>query len=294
MAKEDEAKQEEMKNTPDTEPVTEPAAEEPAEGAEPAADDSARGRFLARLKGKYPDEAFDDDEAVYDRAGKDYDDYEKRLGDYAEREKAFSDLFLSNPVLARMMSSIKKNPKKDAEVYFIRRFGENLRDILDDPEKQDMVVKENKEWAERVAKSKEYEAEWRKNISKSLSALEKAGGKDMTEDDKNNAIDWLDGITNNVVKGVYTPEMVQLALHAIRHDDDVAQAKAQGLVDGRNEKIQEKLHKPAKGDGMPSLGGRSGGLPKQEPTVPGALGNYGSERQDIWSRGGEKRRRMNG
>lgn len=313
MAKKDEGLQKELQDvqegTQGGEPADEggadaaPAADEggaadaPAGddgGGEPAADDSARGRFLARLKGKYPDESFDNDDAVYERAGKDYDDYEKRLGDYAAREKGFSDLFTGNPVLARMYSDIQDNPDDDAEMYFVRRFGDSLKDIIDDPAKQEQVARNNKKWAAKIAKEKEYNEQYRKNIDASLTAVDKMKADGMTTEDKDNALDLLDEWAHNIVIGIYTPEMVQMALHAMKHDDDVEKAKAQGLVDGRNEKIKETLHKPAQGDGLPVLGGRSGGLPKEEPSVPGALGSYGSERQDIFTRGGEKRRRNNG
>ena len=58
---------------------------------------SNRERYTERLKAKYPDREFADDEALFGQINDDYDGYDKELSGYKEREKALSDLFASNP-----------------------------------------------------------------------------------------------------------------------------------------------------------------------------------------------------
>ena len=54
---------------------------------------SGRERFLERIRGKYPDREFGDDEALFGQINDDYDDYDGRLKRYEEDEAALGDLF---------------------------------------------------------------------------------------------------------------------------------------------------------------------------------------------------------
>ena len=46
-----------------------------------------------------------------------------------------------------------------------------------------------------------------------------------------------------------------MALKALNHDADMASAREEGAVEGRNARIEEKLRKPKTSDGVPMLGG---------------------------------------
>lgn len=66
--------------------------------AETEAVKSKRDTTLERLRGKYPEEQFDDDEQIFGRINADYDEYDNKLAGYQEREGKFSDMFTSDPV----------------------------------------------------------------------------------------------------------------------------------------------------------------------------------------------------
>ncbi len=42
--------------------------------------------FMERLKNKYPDDNFDDEEALYGRLGEDYDNAENEIAEYKKHE----------------------------------------------------------------------------------------------------------------------------------------------------------------------------------------------------------------
>ena len=69
---------------------------------------SNREQYAERLKAKYPDREFADDEALWGQANEDYDGYDKELAGYKEREKAFSDLFTSDPRSAAFLTNWRK------------------------------------------------------------------------------------------------------------------------------------------------------------------------------------------
>lgn len=51
---------------------------------------SNRERYTDRLKAKYPDKEFADDEALFAQINDEYDGLDKELSGYKEREKALS------------------------------------------------------------------------------------------------------------------------------------------------------------------------------------------------------------
>ena len=113
----------------------------------------------------------------------------------------------------------------------------------------------------------------------------------LSDEDIDSAMDFLVGIVRDGIMGKFTRESVAMALKAIRHDSDVEQADHEGEVRGRNTKIEEKLRKGSKNDGTANLGSKNGGGKGGSREMPdlGVIDqNYGT--QNIWERGGEKRR----
>ena len=251
---------------------------------------SNRDRYMERLKTKYPDKEFADDEALFGQTNDDYDSYDNELSGYREREKALSDLFASNPRSAAFLTDWRKG--EDPIIGMVRKFGDDFKAALEDPEKQEALAAANKEFAERIAQEKEYEGEYQKNINDTLTTLEVMQQKEgLSDDDIDSAMDFLVGIVRDGIMGKFTRESVAMALKAIRHDSDVEQADREGEVRGRNTKIEEQLRKGSKNDGTANLGSKNGGDKGGSREMPdlGVIDqNYGT--QNIWERGGEKRR----
>ena len=249
---------------------------------------SNRDRYTERLKTKYPDKEFADDEALFGQINDDYDSYDNELSGYREREKALSDLFASNPRSAAFLTDWRKG--EDPIVGMVRKFGDDFKAALEDPEKQEALAAANKEYAERIAQEEQYEGEYKKNIGETLATLEKMQQEEgLTDEEIDGAMDFLVGIMKDGLLGKFSRESITMALKAINHDGDVEQADREGEVRGRNSKIEEKLRKGGRNDGTANLGSKHGGSAAREMPDLGAIGqNYGT--QDIWERGGEKRK----
>ena len=251
---------------------------------------SNRDRYMERLKTKYPDKEFADDEALFGQTNDDYDSYDNELSGYREREKALSDLFASNPRSAAFLTDWRKG--EDPIIGMVRKFGDDFKAALEDPEKQEALAAANKEFAERIAQEKEYEGEYQKNLNETLTTLETMQQDEgLSDEDIDSAMDFLVGIVRDGIMGKFTRESVAMALKAIRHDSDVEQADREGEVRGRNTKIEEKLRKGSKNDGTANLSSKNGGGKggtREMPDLGVIDQNYGT--QNIWERGGEKRR----
>lgn len=229
---------------------------------------SKRDQHLARMREKYPDKKFEDDEEIYGQISEDYEQYEQELDGYRGREKAFSDMFISNPKSARLMMEWKDG--KDPVASLIRIYGkEDILAAIEDPEKLEEIEKANKEFAERVAKNDEYETQYNKNLPASVEALEAWGAENGINDEEiDDAITELAQLCGDFILGKITPEAVMMMIKAKNHDADVDAAAMEGEVAGRNSKIKEELRKRQEGDGTAPLGGRNGSPVSGAPQRP--------------------------
>lgn len=205
-------------------------------------------------------------------------------------EKSSLGLICKQPAQCRFLTDWRKG--EDPIIGMVRKFGDDFKAALEDPEKQEALAAANKEFAERIAQEKEYEGEYQKNLNETLTTLETMQQEEgLSDEDIDSAMDFLVGIVRDGIMGKFTRESVAMALKAIRHDSDVEQADHEGEVRGRNTKIEEKLRKGSKNDGTANLGSKNGGGKGGSREMPdlGVIDqNYGT--QNIWERGGEKRR----
>ena len=228
---------------------------------------SKRDLFGERLKKKYPDRDYADDEALFDQINTDYEDYDKQLGEYQERESRLTDLFSNDPRSAQFIADLAKG--EDPWIGVIERLGiDGVTDLLNDPSKREQYAEANKKYVERIAKEKELEEEYKKNLAESLSLLEQIQQeRNLGDETIDAAYDLIMRIAHEAIVGKFTAETVGLALNAINHDADVSNARTEGTVAGRNAKIDEKLRKSQGGDGTPNLAGNNNAPTRQQKRV---------------------------
>lgn len=216
---------------------------------------SKRDLFSERLKKKYPDREYADDDALFGQINDDYDDYDNRLGEYQDRESKLTDLFSKDPRSAQFITDMAKG--KDPWLSVIERLGiDGVTDLINDPEKQAEYSEANTKYLERLAKEKFLEDEYQKNFADSMDLLEKIQQERQLGDETiDAAMDLVMRMANEAIVGKFTEETINMALNAINHDADIDNARTEGITAGRNAKIEEKLRKPKKGDGMPNLAG---------------------------------------
>jgi hypothetical protein len=223
---------------------------------------SNRDRLNERLRAKYADKNFDDDEAMYGQINDDYDNYDSQISGYKDREGKLADMFSKDPKSARFLTDWSKG--EDPAVNLVRHYGTEIKDIIDDPARQEEMAKANQEYVERVAKNKELEKQYKANLKESLSMLDGLQQSEgLSDEDVDKAMDLLLQIIKDGVIGKFAVETIKMALKAINYDADVATAGDEGEVRGRNAKITEKLRKPQGGDGTAVLDGKNAGAPQQ-------------------------------
>ncbi len=249
---------------------------------------SKRDITMERMATKYPDKSFDDDEAIFGQINDDYDDYDRRIAESQSREEAFSNMFTSNPKSARLMMEWKDG--KDPVSSLIRIYGkEDLLAAIDDPSRLEAIEEANKEFADRVSKNDEYDAQYEKNLPESIKGIEAWMAETGTDENAvDGAITALSKICGDFILGVISPETISMILKAQNYDEDIEQAQQEGEVAGKNARIVEKLRKSKGGDGTVALDGKGGKAGSSKPDL-GALDRYGDGKRSIFERGGEKR-----
>ena len=218
---------------------------------------SKRELMSDRLRSRYPDRDFADDEAMFGQISDDYDDYDNQLSGYKEREQKFADMFTSDPRSAHFINNWREGA--DPMVELVRQFGTDVKEAIDDPARQEEMAAANKEYLERVAENEKLQQEYQKNLAESLQYLDTFQSEHgLSDDEVDNVMEHLVGIVRDGIVGKFTPESLNMALKAIKHDVDVTEASQEGEVRGKNAKIEERLRKRSKGDGTASLDGKNG------------------------------------
>lgn len=218
---------------------------------------SRRDQHLERLRKKYPEKKFEDDEEIYGQISDDYDNYEAELEGYRSREKSLSDMFAADPRSAQFLTDMHNGI--DPVLGLVRNFGMEIKDVLDDPEMQDKIAEANKDYVERVANSKKLDEEYEKNMDTTLETLRQfQAERGMSDEQIDKLVELLLGIVRDGVMGKFSTETLDMASKALNYDADVAAAGEEGEIAGRNAKVVEKLRKSKKGDGTAPIGGKNG------------------------------------
>ncbi len=248
---------------------------------------SKKELLLERMRGKYPDSNFDDEEALYGRIVDDFVESDNTLNEYKGRESQLADMFMSDPRSAKFLSDWRAGG--DPAIALVRQFGTEIKDAIDDPERIEEIAEANKEFVERVAKEKELEETYQKNLAASLEVLagyQKSRG--LSDEEIDNAMEFLVSVISDGIMGKFSEQSIDMAFKAINHDADVETASTEGEIRGKNSKAEIKLRQNNKGDGTAVLGGRNGGAGAPEKDL-GALNRYSGGVKNIWELGGMKR-----
>ena len=217
---------------------------------------SKREIQIERLRARYPEKEFVDDEEIFGQISDDYDQHEQALSEYQSREKTLSDMFAADPRSAQFLTDMHQG--KSPWASYIRLFGSELKDTLDDPETIEQIKEAEKDYLERVSRSKELDAEYDRNIETTKEMLRTyQSERGMTDEQIDEVFAVLLGIVRDGVMGKFLPETLDMIVKAVNHDADVEAAAAEGEVAGRNAKITEKLRKSREGDGIEPLGGQN-------------------------------------
>lgn len=233
---------------------------------------SSRDRLKNRLSQRYPDRQFtgqdgiDAQDVMDDSLEEMFGEYESRENEYNENSKRLNDLFASDARTGALF--MKWAEGGNIMEHLIEEFGDEFLDALASEEGKQKFLDAQTRWLDRVNKNKAADEEAQANFEKSIETLNAFQQEhNLTDEEAIAVFDKIHQIGADMVRGIYTAESLLLAYNAINHDKDVATAKAEGELAGKNAKIKEKMRSGAEMQRNlpPSLGGQGAGVPERKP-----------------------------
>ncbi|HBE43701.1 MAG TPA: hypothetical protein DDW27_21415 [Bacteroidales bacterium] len=236
------------------EPAGEEAPELEAEVTEP---EPPKNKYADRLAKAYPDREFKSDE-----------DYEKSLEEYLGELEGYKErgsmanqkliaLFESEPQVGDVVRDMI-NGATFREALARHMSPEDLTAIEGDPDFEGW----NKNKAAReedLNKRKAKQDEYSKNLEFSQQAIEEfAKENNMDDDVAGQFLARFDAMLADINNGKVSKDVLMTIKRAWDYDNDIAAAKEQGELAGKNKNIvaQKEKAKP-QGDGLPKIGGSS-------------------------------------
>lgn len=221
---------------------------------------SKREQYLARMAERFPDKKFDgeDPEERYGAFLEHDDATQSRLSKYEESDGKLKGLFKKDPRFASYLSDVVGGG--DPASGFVKHFGKDVLDMSGDEEKMAALTEANQEYLNRVAESDKLREEQEANMAESANAMAAfQQEKGMSDEDMEKYINECYTVVENALMGKIDSRFLEIMYKGLNYDNDVNDAAEAGVVEGRNQQIDEKLKKK-EGDGVPSLAsGASGG-----------------------------------
>lgn len=231
-------------------------APQQSEAAPPVDDRPNRKAFSERFAKRHKDIDFEDKEARYGAMNDDAD----ALSRYEEDGKALSEMFDNNRWLAAMAMDLKKNPDLNP-IEWMASQGIDIGAAMQDEEMAKKVAQQIADFQQKKADEENHEKELVENLQKSADAMEELG---LDEDGKADLWEKFFKVAVDAENGIVSAETWQLFKNAQNYDADVASAREEGAMQGRNEKIQNKVKRSEKTEIPPSLNTNGGVSPTKK------------------------------
>ena len=243
---------------------------------------TAKQLFQERLKAKYPDKDFSNEDEYYATSMEGYDKDHEALKGVHESNKAIYERMTKDPKSAAALSEFMSG--KPLPLALKKYFSD-----------EELALNEGDEgWEEYLedvrtqqAKQSEYEA----NLENSKSEMESfAQAQGMSPDEFDEFMrNVKEQMIMPILNGLITASLLEMFQKGMNYDTDTQTAHEVGRVSGRNEKITEKRGK--KSDGLPELT-PSADVAPVTPAKPNKTNDAFSAiaeksgKGNIWERGG--------
>lgn len=215
-----------------------------------------RAAFSKRFSKRHSDIDFEDKEARYAAMNEDAD----ALGQYEESGAALSKMLDNNKWLAAMVLDCARKGMHPLE--WMASQGIDIKAALEDEELGKKVADQITKYQEQVAEQERHSEELMKNLQKSREALDKLG---LSDDEANELYGKVWAVIGDAEEGNISSETWKLFKNAYNYDSDVSSAREEGAMQGRNEKIQNKVRNSNTEGIPPSLSSSGAGNAPSRP-----------------------------
>lgn len=200
--------------------------------------ETRREAFRKRMAEREPDLNLDDEDAYYgymDNMVTEYDDY--RTSSETMR-KNMDD----SPALTEMLMAARGQKNFDPVVWMIQNRGLDLDALRDDENYAERVADAHNEWLAKRAKQSEIDEQAALNMPKSIEAIQaKAAELGLSEEQTEQIVGDIYQMGNDLVIGIIPVNVFELLAKGLTRDADVEVAREEGVAEGLNTKVNDRL-----------------------------------------------------
>ena len=241
------------------------------------ADTEAKKNNKSRLVGRYgsrqPDRNWDDENGFEDLAGFAADELEKFEAD----NKKLAELYAKDVRFAGLMNHAANGG--DILDYLLDAYGSDFADALNGDEGRKKLSDRKKKEAEDEERRKKDDDEYNANTAQSEKDFESIKEKyGLSDEELAEIYSGMRKSARDVAFNKFSPDAMERYIKGGRYDKDVAGAREEGQIAGKNERARRELRQSGKKPGeMPHLEGAGGIARESKPTARKATGMFGVE-----------------
>lgn len=223
---------------------------------------SNKETFMDRYKTDYPDDNYEDEEAMYGRMNERNAEYDRMK----QNDDNFRKLVNDHPQYGSMF--VDAMDGKDFIESFLGRFSkDDIMAAYDDPEMAKKLADAQAEYLKNQEDSKKLKEEGEANVQESIKRLNAyCEAKGIDEEGANKIWGACIDFYVNGLKGIFTDDVFDIVSKGMSHDEDVEAARQEGELAGHNAKVQTQLAKGKGPEGIP-------------PTFDAGQGSAGGEQK---------------
>ena len=236
---------------------------------------SPREQLLERASSRYPDRVFQGQTGQDGQEGQDdleqaildmISEQDTQIAESKSKNDRLVELFTTDPSSAEFVQ--KWIETGDPRVALVETFGDDLSELSTE-EGRSQFSENLQSWRDRRAENDRLNTEADENWQKSLNDLDSWGDeKGLDNDKKAEVILRLIRTVSNGLMNIYGPEDFDMVLKEMNYDNDVATARQEGEVAGRNAKIAENRRSRSSVPSVPpTLNGQGGRSAERRPRV---------------------------
>jgi hypothetical protein len=233
----------------------------PTEGETPKK--SNRDTFMERYKADYPDDNFEDEEAMYGRMNERNAAYDR----LKTNDDNFRKLVNEHPEYGGMVADMMEG-RNFIESFLGRHSLEDIEAAYNDPEMAKKLSDEYADWMQKKVENEKFDKEREANVQNSIKELS-AYCEENGIDEEGATELWGKALdfANNAVMLLFDKSFYDFLNKGMNHDNDVAAAREEGEIAGHNAKVQTQLAKGQGPDGIPPTfdGGQGAAAPEAKP-----------------------------
>jgi len=227
---------------------------------------SKKDTFRERFSKRYPDLDMDDEEAYYGQAGTMMDEYEG----YESNAKKLRDRMDESPFFAEMIAAARDKDGFDPLVWMVEQKGLDLDALRDDPDYVKKLGEAREKHLRTMAAQADIDKQVETNMPKTIEAIKRKQLElGLTDEQTDEVVAQLYRVMDDLIVGKISPEQFEAQAKAMNYDKDVRTAHDEGVAQGLQTKVDDKLRSLENSQERP--GGRQ--MPMQERKPKNKLNN---------------------